>query len=87
MKKIASFLLFLLPFFLFAENLYYYSNGKKIQLAETSGYTFIDTRVTKNAVLPKDLNFKLKHENIYLFEKLSSKNIKELEKSGRIIKA
>ena len=87
MKKIASFLLFLLPFFLFAENLYYYSNGKKIQLAETSGYTFIDTRVTKNAVLPKDLNFKLKHENIYLFEKLSSKNIKELEKSGRIIPA
>ncbi len=87
MKKIASFLLFLLPFFLFAENLYYYSNGKKIQLAETSGYTFIDARVTKNAGLPKELNFKLKHENIYLFEKLSSKNIKELEKSGRILPA
>jgi subtilisin family serine protease len=87
MKKIASFLLFLLPFFLFAENLYYYSNGKKIQLAETSGYTFIDARVTKNAALPKGLNFKLKHENIYLFDKLSSKNIKELKKSGRIIPA
>ncbi len=87
MKKIASFLLFLLPFFLFAENLYYYSNGKKIQLAETSGYTFIDARVTKNAALPKGLNFKLKHENIYLFDKLSSKNIKELKKSGRILPA
>ncbi len=87
MKKTVSFLLFLLPFFLFAENLYYYSNGKKIQIAETSGYTFIDGRVTKNINLPKGLNFTHKHGNIYLFDKLSSKNIKELEKYGKILPA
>ena len=84
MKKITLFLVIFLPLFMFAENLYYYSNGKKIKIAETSGYTFIDGR---NAGLSKDFKFTLKHENIYLFDKLSSKNIKELEKSGRILPA
>ena len=84
MKKITLFLVIFLPLFMSAENLYYYSNGKKIKIAETSGYTFIDGR---NAGLSKDFKFTLKHENIYLFDKLSSKNIKELEKSGRILPA
>ena len=88
MKKIALFLLVFLPLFVFAEGLYYYSNGKKIQLAETSGYTFIDGRVTKNADnLPKNLKFMLRHENIFLFEKLTSKNIQELGKHGEILPA
>ena len=88
MKKIALFLVVLLPFFMFAETLYYYSNGKKIPLTETSGYTFIDGRVTKNTEnLTKNLKFMLRYENIYLFNKLSSKNIKELEKSGKILPA
>ena len=87
MKKIALLLLVLLPLFVFAENLYYYSNGKKIKIAETSGYTFIDGRVTKNAALPNGLKFKHQQGNTYLFEKLSSKNVKELEKIGHIIPA
>ena len=84
MKKIALFLVVFLPIFVFAENLYYYSNGKKITLAETSGYTFIDGRVTKNVTLPKNLTFALKHKNIYLFDKLTSENIKELKNYGRV---
>ena len=87
MKKIALFLFVLLPVFMFAESRYYYSNGKKIRIAETSGYTFIDGRITKNAALPNGLKFKQKHQNIYLFEKLSSKNIKELKKSGKLLPA
>ena len=88
MKKIALFLVVLLPLFMFAENLYYYSNGKKITLSETSGYTFISNAVTRDVnVLPKDLNFTLRHKNIYLFEKLSSENIKELGKLGRVLPA
>ena len=88
MKKITLFFIVLLPFFIFAENLFYYSNGKKIPLAETAGYTFIDGRMTKNVnALPKDLKFTLKHKNIYLFEKLTSENIKELSNYGRIIPA
>ena len=87
MKKIAFFLVIFLPLFMFAENLYYYSNGKKIKIAETSGYTFIDGRVTKNAALPNALKFKFKQGNTYLFEKLSLKNVKELEKIGHIIPA
>ncbi len=87
MKKFTLLLFVLLPFFMFAENLYYYSNGKKIQLAETSGYTFIDGRVTKNAALPDGLKFRHRQGNIYLFDKLSPKNIKELEKVGKILPA
>ncbi|MBO4710331.1 S8 family serine peptidase [bacterium] len=87
MKKIALLLVVLLPLFVFAENLYYYSNGKKIKIAETSGYTFIDGRVTKNAALPNGLKFKHQQGNTYLFEKLSSKNVRELEKIGHIIPA
>ena len=88
MKKIALFFMFLLPFFVSAESLFYYSNGKKIPLAETSGYTFIDGRVTKNAnALPKNLKFTLRHENIFLFEKLTDANIKELSKYGHILPA
>ena len=88
MKKIALFFIFFLPFFISAESLYYYSNGKKIQLAETSGYTFIDGRVTKNAGnLPKNIKFTLRHENIFLFEKLTSDNISELGKHGKILPA
>ena len=87
MKKITLLLVLLLPVFIFAENLYYYSNGKKITLSETSGYTFIDSRVTKNVTLPKNLNFTLKHKNIYLFDKLTSENIKELKNYGRVIPA
>ena len=88
MKKITLLLVVLLPLFMFAENLYYYSNGKKITLSETSGFTFIDGRVTKNAGnLPKDLKFMLRHENIFLFEKLSSENRKELGKYGKILPA
>ena len=87
MKKITLLLIVLLPVFMFAEGLFYYSNGKKITLAETSGYTFIDSRVTKNVTLPRDLNFTLRHKNIYLFEKLSSENIKELGKLGRVLPA
>ena len=87
MKKITLLLVVLLPLFMFAENLYYYSNGKKIKIAETSGYTFIDGRVTKNAGLPNGLKFKHKQGNTYLFEKLSSKNVKKLEKIGKILPA
>lgn len=88
MKKISLLFVVLLPFFMFAETLYYYSNGKKIPLSETSGYTFIDGRVTKNAEnLPKNLKFMLRHENIFLFEKLSSKNMQELGKHGKILPA
>ena len=87
MKKIALFLVIFLPLFMFAENLYYYSNGKKIKIAETSGYTFIDGRVTKNAALPNGLKFKHQQGNTYLFDKLSSKNVKELEKIGHILPA
>ena len=87
MKKIALLLVVLLPLFVFAENLYYYSNGKKIRIAETSGYTFIDGRVTKNAALPNGLKFKHQQGNTYLFDKLSSKNVKELEKIGHILPA
>ena len=88
MKKITLLLVVLLPFFMFAENLFYYSNGRKISLSETSGYTFIDGRLTKNAVgLPKNLKFMLRHENIFLFEELSSENRAELEKHGKILPA
>lgn len=89
MKKITLFLLVLLPLFMFAENLYYYSNGRKITLTETSGYTFISNKTsTKDAgVLPKDLKFTLRHGNTYLFEKLSSSEIKELSKKGLLIPA
>ena len=88
MKKIMLLLVVLLPFFMFAENLFYYSNGKKIPLSETSGFTFIDGRVTKNAGnLPENLKFMLRHENIFLFEKLSSENRAELEKYGKILPA
>ena len=84
MKKITLLLVVLLPFFMVAENLFYYSNGRKISLSETSGYTFIDGRLTKNAVgLPKNLKFMLRHENIFLFEELSSENRAELEKHGK----
>ena len=87
MKKITLLLVVLLPLFVFAENLYYYSNGKKISLSETSGYTFIDGRVTKNVTLPENFKFTLRHENIYLFDKLTSENIRELGKYGRVIPA
>lgn len=88
MKKITLLLLVLLPLFMFAENLYYYSNGKKITLSETSGYTFISGSVKRDVnVLPKDFKFALRHENIYLFEKLSQENIKELGKIGRVLPA
>ena len=50
--------------------------GKKIKIAETSGYTFIGG---KNAALPNGLKFKHQQGNTYLFEKLSSKNVRELE--------
>ena len=84
MKKIALFLVIFLPLFMFAENLYYYSNGKKIKIAETSGYTFIGG---KNAALPNGLKFRHQQGNTYLFDKLSSKNVKELEKIGHILPA
>ena len=88
MKKILFFILFFLPFFMFAETFYYYSNGKKITLSEASGYTFIQDTSLKNAVaVPKDLKYILRHENIYLFNGLSAKNLKELEKSGKILPA
>ena len=88
MKKITLFFVVLLPFFMFAENLFYYSNGKKIQLAETSGYTFISRADVRDAgSLPKDLKFTLRHENIYLFDKLSSSEIKELSKKGLLLPA
>ena len=88
MKKILFLTLFLLPLFVFAENLYYYSNGKKITMSETSGYTFIADGNKKSADnLAKSLNFMLRHENIYLFTKLSSANLKELEKNGKILPA
>lgn len=88
MKKITLFLLVLLPLFMSAENLYYYSNGRKITLTETSGYTFIDGSAARNVnALPKDLKFTLRHENIYLFNKLSPENIKELSKKGLLIPA
>ena len=88
MKKITLLLVVLLPLFMFAENLYYYSNGKKIPLSETSGYTFVQDGTSKSVnAFAKSLNFMLRHENIYLFKKLSSKNIKELEKNGKILPA
>ena len=88
MKKITLLLVVLLPFFMVAENLFYYSNGGKISLSETSGFTFIDGRLTKNAAsLPKNLKFMLRHENIFLFEELSSENRAELEKHGKILPA
>ena len=87
MKKIALFLMLFLPLFMCAESLYYYSNGKKITLSETSGYTFIKNASVKTDALPKDLKFTLRHENIYLFNGLSSKNLKELAKSGNILPA
>lgn len=88
MKKITLLLTLLLPLFMFAENLYYYSNGRKITLSETSGYTFISNAATRDVnVLPKDLKFTLKHKNIYLFDKLSSENISELSKKGLVLPA
>ena len=86
MKKILILSVLFLPLFMFAENLYYYSNGKKITLSETSGYTFVQDETTKSVnTFAKSLNFILRHENIYLFNRLSSKNLKELEKSGKIL--
>ena len=79
--------MFFLPLFMCAENLYYYSNGKKITLSETSGYTFIKNASVKTDALPKDLKFTFRQENIYLFKGLSSKNLKELAKSGNILPA
>ena len=88
MKKITLLLTLLLPLFMFAENLYYYSNGRKITLSETSGYTFISKAATRDVnVLPKDLKFTLRHKNIYLFDKLSSENITELSKKGLVLPA
>ena len=77
-----------LPFFMFAEGLYYYSNGKKITLSETSGYTFIKNAALRDAGgLPKDLEFFLRHENVYLFDRLSRENLEELAKKGTILPA
>ena len=88
MKKFLILSVLFLPLFMFAENLYYYSNGKKITLSETSGYTFVQDGATKSVnTFAKSLNFILRHENIYLFNRLSSKNLKELEKSGKILPA
>ena len=88
MKKFLILTLLFLPFFMSAENLYYYSNGKKIILSEASGYTFVADKTTKSVnTFAKNLNFMLRHENIYLFNRLSSKNLKELEKNGKILPA
>ena len=87
MKKILLLFVLFLPFFMFAETLYYYSNGKKITLSETSGYTFIADSTAKSNTFAKNLHFMLRHENIYLFDKLSSKNLKELEKNGTVLPA
>ena len=88
MRKALFLTLFFLPLFMFAENLYYYSNGKKITLSETSGYTFVADGTKKSVnTLAKSLDFMLRHENIYLFKKLNPKNLKELEKSGKILPA
>lgn len=87
MKKLIFFLIVLLfATVLPAETLYYYSDGKKIELTEDfSSYSFIRTSKTRaDFTLPEDVKLIKKQGNISIIEVSSVNSLKTLQKSGNL---
>ena len=72
-----------------AETLYYYSDGRKIELTEDfSSYSFIRTSKTRaDFTLPADVKLIKKHENISIIEAPNENTLKTLQKSGNLFPA
>ena len=90
MKKLIFFLTVLLfAAALSAETLYYYSNGRKIELTEDfSSYSFIRTSKTRaDFTLPADVKLIKRHENISIIEVNDANTLKTLQNSGNLFPA
>ena len=90
MKKLIFFLTVLLfAAVLPAETLYYYSDGRKIELTEDfSSYSFIRTSKTRaDFTLPADVKLIKKHGNISIIEAPGDSTLKTLQKSGNLFPA
>ena len=90
MKKFFS-LLFLILFSaaLSGETLYYYAEGRKVELSEDfSSYSFIRTKLTKsNFVLPQNVKLLKKHKNVSIVEINDVSAKEDLAKNGALFPA
>ncbi|MBO4441431.1 S8 family serine peptidase [bacterium] len=81
-------ILFSLPAALSAEELHYYSNGRKITLTEdNSAQTFIDLTRKESAKSLSDVKVLNSHRNVFTLEKASKKRLGELSKLGKVFPA
>lgn len=90
MKKLIFFLTVLLfAAVLPAETLYYYSNGRKIELTEDfSSYSFIRTSKTRaDFALPEGVKLIKRHESVSIIEVSDENTLKTLQKSGNLFPA
>ena len=90
MKKLPVLSLILFFFLqLSGETLYYYADGKKIELEEDfSSYSFIRTTLTKaNFVMPQGVKTLKQHQNVSIIETGDDNAVKTLKKSGILFPA
>ena len=90
MKKLFVFSFVMLFFsLLYGETLYYYAEGKKIELTEDfSSYSFIRTSLTKaNFVLPKGVKTLKTYKNISIVELSDKTAAVSLKKNGVLFPA